>query len=117
MNKEKAKQFVEEHKAKIVLGAGIFLGGVLVAITRKSNVLSREVSFGTAESGIKNIPIPENFAVGEVTDLFEMGDEIVSIVQNITPNSFGNLGKEFVKHGLVTDKTEACVVVEFLKEK
>ncbi len=117
MNKEKAMQFVKEHKAKIILGAGIVLGGVLVAFTRKSNVLSREAFLETAESGIKDIPIPENFAVGEVDTLFETDDEIVSIIRNVTLNSFGNLGKEFVKHGLATDKAEACVVVEILKDE
>lgn len=117
MNGEKAKKFVKKHKVKIITGAGIVLGGVLLAITKKTCALPGKIPCPIADSNIRNISIPAEFAIGKVTDLWEEGDFLNSIVEEIKVNDLGALGKEFVKNGLITDGAEASVIIGFLKKE
>ena len=51
-----------------------------------------------------------------ITDLWKERGDIITIVHNVTTNDLGQLGKEFVKHGIIKDDVEAYTVIEFLKE-
>lgn len=116
MNRWKVKEFVKEHKAEFIAGAGIVLSGVLFAIAKNSGCSLKTESVSAAANGIRNISVPEGFAVGEVTDLWEERGCINAIVNGINTNDLGKLGGEFVRHGLTADGAEASVVVGFLKK-
>lgn len=115
MDKSKAKEFVKEHKKVIAVGAGVVLGTITWMVVRKSFCSSKQISLPTIENKIKNIIVPDTFSVGKVIDLFEDGDEIVTIARELTVNDLGRFGKELVKHGLVADGAEAAITAEFLK--
>lgn len=116
MNRNEVRKFVNEHKAELAAGAGIALSGVLWAIIKKPSLPKGAVS-SAVKSNVRNLVVPSDFIVGEVTELCDCGEEMMSIVQNITMSDLGKLGKEFVKHGLAADGTEASVIVEFLKKE
>lgn len=103
MDKGKLKTFVSKHKTEIVLGATIVLGGILIAVNKKPNK-------------IKDIVLPTDFSAGEITDIWEEDGVINAIVCKLTTKELGNLGNEFVKHGLALNEAEAEVVVSFKKE-
>lgn len=117
MNRDKVKEFVKKHKAEIITGTGIVLGGVLLTITKKMGTIPKDVACPIAKSDIRNISVPAGFAIGKVTDLWEEKNFLNSIVEEITVGDLGALGKEFVKNGLVADGTEASVIIGFLKKE
>lgn len=112
MNRSKVKEFVKEHKKGFTVGTGIIIGAIACAIVGKS----LNLSYPKIENKIKNIDVPDGFSVGMVTDLFEDGEEIVTIVRELTVNDLGKLGKELIKYGIVADGAEAAITAEFLKE-
>lgn len=116
MDREKAMEFIKKHKVEFIVGAGVMLSGIFWAVTRKS-LLSKNMSFPMVSNGIRNISIPNDFSVGKVNDLWEQEDEIVAIVQEITTNNLGELGREFVKHDLMKDGAEISVIIEALKNE
>ena len=123
MDKKKMKLFVEKHKKELVVGASVVIGTVVCVIVGKSLCTSTNVTIPTVESPkgfpvgnrIKDIEVPDGFSVGKVMDLFEDGDEIVAIAQDLTVNDLGKFGEELVKHGLVADGAESAITAEFLR--
>lgn len=65
---------------------------------------------------VKDIPIPNDFAVGEVTQLWMEGGFLNAIVNGVMVNDLGVLGKEFVEKGLVEDGAGVSAVIGFSKE-
>ena len=116
MNKSKVKEFVKENKKGFTIGTKIIISAVACMIVGKSLYLSDNKSDLKKENEIRDIDIPDGFSIGNVTDLFEDGDEIVTIVRELTVNDLGKLGKELIKYGLVADGAEAAITAEFLKE-
>lgn len=115
MNGCKIKTFVKEHKMEVIAGIGIVCGAIVCVVAGKSLHLQKDKPLKTVNK-IRDINIPKNFAVGEVTDLFEDGEEIVAIARNLTVNDLGRFGEELIKHGLAENGSEAAVMTEFLKE-
>lgn len=115
MDKNKVKMFVKRHKKELVVGAGIVVSVIVYAVVRTSIRPSKAVSSLPVGNRIRDIPVPDGFSVGSVEALFEDGDEIVAIVQDMTVNDMGRFGEELVKHGLVADGAAAAITAEFLR--
>jgi len=123
MDKKKVRKFVREHKKELIVGAGFVLGTVACVIVGKSLRTSKDVTVPAVKApegfqilnNIKDIEVPEGFSVGKTIDLFEDGDEIVAIVQDLTVNDLGKFGKELIKYGFITDGAEGAITAEFLR--
>lgn len=112
MNRSKIKTFVKEHGVKIIAGISVVaVGAVVYKVMGENPNLSESM-----QSKIRNIDVPESFAVGSIKELFEDGEEVVTIAEKLTVNDLGKFGKELIRHGLVKDGAEAAVMAEFLKE-
>lgn len=117
MDRCKVKMFVERHKKKFIIGAGVVAGVITYAIVRTSIRPSKVTSFLPIGNKIKDIAIPDDFSVGSIEALFEDGDEIVAIVQDMTVNDMGRFGEELVKYGLVANGAAAAITAEFLRSQ
>lgn len=113
---KKVKEFVQEHKKELVIGIGVvFAVGVCVVCKKSIHLPNSTGSCPKVGNKIRDIKVPDGFSVGRITDLFEHGDEIVSIAQGITVNDLGKFGEELVRCGVVADGAEAAITAEFLK--
>ncbi|MEY8515335.1 hypothetical protein AALC25_00135 [Lachnospiraceae bacterium 29-84] len=117
MDKEKLKAFVDRNKAKIAIGTGAVAGGILFVVMRKHMYLpkSGKNQLMQTVSRVKDIPVPAGFAVGEVKGLWKESGYLNAIMEGITTDDLGKLGKEFVEKGLVADGTSVSAVIGFLE--
>ena len=113
MNKNKIKRFVNEHKVEIISVGAVTLGIALCAIGVKSK-LAYKKTLNVIPDLADNVDIPTDFAVGEITELWNDGGYLNAIVNNVTTKDIGRLGEEFVKHGIVPNETEVTMMIGFI---
>lgn len=121
MDKAKVKQFVKDHKKEIFIGVTVAVGGMIVyKITKqkpkflKETVKLQSISDWEAieTERIKNL----NWNLGEVTQLWNEGDCVNAIINDITVNDLGSLGEECLKIDSVTKDTTVTMLVGFLNK-
>lgn len=114
MNKEEIKTFVKTNKTKILAGAGMIAGVALFMVVGKTT-RTGEKGANLIEKfvGRNDVPVPADFETGEVTDLWLEGKYLNAIVEKVTVNDMGKLGKEFMKTGLLKDDTDVSMIIGF----
>lgn len=115
MDTKKIREFVKTHKVQIILGAGAALGTVTFALLGRSNALPKEC-FPKEAKTIGDIPIPKDFAVGKIAELWNEGGCLNAIVNDVTTKELGDLGREFVDKGVATEGTEVSMIIGFIKD-
>lgn len=113
MNKNKIKRFMNEYKVEIISAGAVALGIALCAIGIKSKLNPEKIVKAIPDLA-DNVDIPTDFAVGEITELWKEGEWLNAIVNNVTTKDLGRLGDEFVKHGVVPDKTKVTMMIGFI---
>ena len=115
MKNNKVKEFWNDHKVAILIAGGTIVSVASIAIGVKCKVKPKRLAESAAAlAKIVDIPIPENFAVGTIAELWKEGDWVDAIVNDITTNDIGRLGQEFVKHGLVPEGAKVSMVLSFI---
>lgn len=114
MDTKRIKEFAKTHKAQIGLSVGAVLGTATLVLLGKSNTLS-QACFSKATKTIEDISIPKDFAVGKITELWNENGYTNAILNNVTTEQLGDLGKEFVKQGIVAKGTEASIIIGLKK--
>lgn len=113
MSKEKIKRFLSGHKFEIVSVGAIVLGVTLCAVGIKTKPSLKKVVDNIPDLA-NNVDIPTEFAVGKITELWKEGEWLNAIVNDVTVKDLGHLGDEFVKHGIVPDKTKVTMLIGFI---
>ena len=109
---EKLKKLWNDHKATILLAGGTILTVTLCAIGVKKKLGSRK-SIDAISDLVENVDIPTNFNVGKITDLWNEGEYLNAIVNNVAIDDLGRLGKEFVNCGIVPDDSNVSLIIGF----
>lgn len=127
MTKQEIKNFIKKHKKEILIGTGVIIvGGVVYLVTKnkpKSNVL--------ADIGIDNEFVKKfnsvrseeqarikafNCGIGTVSDMWNEGGALNFIINDVTIDELGLLGREFSKLDEVSDNTTVSLVVGLIND-
>lgn len=112
------KTFVKEHKKVIVNGAicvGVTVGGIALLVVTKKSLKFPETSFkGMSISKCEEIEKARidklNWNLGTMTDLWDEGGCLNTIVTELTVSDLGKLGDELLKIDGVTKQTGVDIV-------
>lgn len=110
MNTKKIKEFVKSHKKKIVLTTGIGVSAIVIS-TVLAKQKRKEIAVFPEAKDLGDIPIPKDFAVGEITDLWNEGGFVNAILKNINSHELGKLGEELVSKGIIRDDADISLVI------
>lgn len=118
MNKTKVKEFVRKNKTKIIAASG-FGVAILCAIvlTKSKNNQSTTIPC-VGFVGVRDIPVPEKFTLGDVECLLEEDDGggVIAMVNKIKTKDIGRLGEEFVKCDIATNDADVWAIIQFRTE-
>ena len=109
MSMEKFKRFVEDHKKELIATTAVAGGIVLVILGCK-----RHSGKAVKAKGIfrrKDISIPDGLKVWDTSYLWVEGKYLNAIVNSIPVDDLGELGKQYIKHGLAQPGDIASVVI------
>lgn len=110
MSIDKIKQFVSDHKKKLIATTVVVGGAVLVILGCKRCTKKH----ATAKSNLfrmRDIPIPEGLKVWNTSDLWTEGGYLNAIVGSIPLDNLGELGKQYIQNGLAQPGDIASVVI------
>ena len=118
--KEKVLNFVKEHKKELAIAAVAVVGGtVLFALTRKKPE-SIKMLEATAGSDWKQKELARiealDWNLGEVTDLWNEGECVNAIINDITVADLGKLGEESLKIEGITKDTTVSMLIGYLNK-
>ena len=127
MTKQEIKNFIKKHKKEILIGAGVTLvGGVVYLVTKNKPKFNTLADIGIDNDFVENfnsIRLKEqarieafNCGVGTVTDMWDEGGALNLIINDITIDELGLLGKEFIKLDEVSDNTTVNLVVGLIND-
>ena len=112
---EQVKTFVDEHKRELAIGAGVagitVISGVAYVITKqkpKIDILEKVFN-------VKDLEKPK-MDIGTLTDLWEEGECINAILNDVTVADLGEVGKQFLKIDGITNDTEVSAVISLLEK-
>ena len=110
---DEMKTFVKEHKNEIiagVIGVGVTVGSIAyIMVTKKPVKIPEAVkpNFAAIEkSRIEKL----NWRLGDMTDLWNEGGHINTIINDITMADLGKLGDELIKIEGVTMETGISII-------
>lgn len=88
-----AKEFVGKHKWKIAGGA-LIIGGIIFAKKKFNSKKTLNKVFANTPSNHKDLPIPKDFELARIDELWIEGDDVLGIMDDIPITSLGDFGKE-----------------------
>lgn len=113
---EKVKVFMKDHWKEIAVGAGIVvIGGVTYVLFKKKPNFEKldlklpDVSDWAAKEQERISEL--NWGIGEMTDLWDEGGYINTIVNDIPLSKLGEFGEELKKIGSITDDSLVDMVI------
>lgn len=109
MSMEKFKKFLADHKKELIATTAVAGGIVLVILGCK-----RHGKNATKANGIfraKDISIPDGLKVWGTSELWVEGGYLNAIVNSIPVDDLGELGKQYIKHGLAKPGDIASIVI------
>ncbi len=115
MNKEKATTFIKDHKVEIGICAGAAVSVALFLITKGKHSVKVKTT-PIQSKHIVDIPVPADFSVGLVKDLWTENGYLNAIINDIALEDIGKLGTEFLDSGLIKADATVSMVVGFLNE-
>lgn len=107
MSMERFKRFVEDHKKELIATTAVAGGIVLVVFRCKRH--SGKMAKGIFRA--KDISIPDGLKVWDTSYLWVEGKYLNAIVNSIPVDDLGELGKQYIKHGLAQPGDIASVVI------
>ena len=113
---EKVKVFVKDHWKEIAVGAGIVvIGGITYVLFRKKpdfenvNLELPDISDWSTKEQERISKL--NWGIGEMTDLWDEGGFINTVVNNVPISKLGDFGEELKKIGTIADDSLVDMVI------
>lgn len=109
MSMENFKRFVADHKKELIATTAVAGGVVLVILgckRHRGKTIKVDGVFRT-----KDISIPDGLKVWDTSYLWVEGKHLNAIVNSIPVDDLGELGKQYIKHGLAKPGDIASVVI------
>ncbi len=112
MRVEEIKAFVEEHKKEILIGTGVVVGGIVLAVTGKKLLSSGKMK---VPKPYKDLPKPD-MSVGKLIDFWEDTCGKTALVNDIAIKDLGTVGQDFLKVDGFTNDTGVSLIIGFAEE-
>lgn len=109
MSMEKVKRFIADHKKELIATTAVAGGIVLVILGCKRH--GRKTAKIERTFKTKDISIPNELKAWDTSYLWVEGKHLNAIIESIPLDDLGELGKQYIKHGLAKPGDIASVII------
>ena len=118
MDKNKLKEFWNDHKKEILIGTGVAIfGGAVYVVTKKKPKINVVDTCKDITKNVFSISPKEqaridafDCKIGTVTGMWNEGGYLNVIINDVSITDIGDLGKEFLKLDEVNENTKISLV-------